>query len=374
MSRQTSKEDQPLNNDEIFDQSSLHPWQIVVRSRTTSTANVFDIQNMLKSENQTLISRKDIAAALDKRNILRQTKVTQISSNLKYVLIQFETSMVMQTFCTDPLTVRDYSITFKPDFRKNNFRFQEPETISFLNVPSEADEDSMTQFVQQYAVVVGRPRYPTETINDIQYLTGTRIYRVHSRREHIPRIIKIFGRQIQCIYRKQPEQQDWLLRKKREEQRHQNALLHSDEDDSTQQNSDMETETEEDQDTQNTDSETETTQDNQKHIEKQHELENNIDMEDKRKPTKMTITPENVINYTSHIEDNTNEQNEKTNNKSKSNQNLINNPNVTQRKSRPQKNQNNNNNYIILTIYPHNYHKKTTHHLPPIKTKTMHSK
>ena len=232
----------------------------------------------------------------------------------------------------------------------------------------------MTQFVQQYAVVVGRPRYPTETINDIQYLTGTRIYRVHSRREHIPRIIKIFGRQIQCIYRKQPEQQDWLLRKKREEQRRQNALLHFDEDDSTHQNSDMETETEEDQDKQNTDSETETTQDNQKHIEKQHELENNIDMEDKRKPTKMTITPENVINYTSHIEDNTDEQNEKTNNKSKSNQNLINNPNVTQRKSRPQKNQNNNNNYIILTIYSHNYHKKTTHHLPPMKTKTMHSK
>ena len=105
----------------------------------------------------------------------------------------------------------------------------------------------------------------------------------------------------------------------------------------------METETEEDQDTQNTDSETETIQDNQKHIEKQHELENNIDNQNKRKPTKMTINPENVINYTSDIEDNTDEQNEKTNNKSKSNQNLINNPNVTQRKSRPQKNQNNNN-------------------------------
>ena len=136
-----------------------------------------------------MISRKDIAAALDKRNILRQTKVIQISSNLKYISIQLETSMLMETFCTDPLTVRDYSITFKPDFRKNNFRYQEPETISFLNVPSEADEDSMTQFVQQYAVVRGRPRYPTETINDIEYLTGTRIYQIHSRREHIPRII-----------------------------------------------------------------------------------------------------------------------------------------------------------------------------------------
>ena len=89
----------------------------------------------------------------------------------------------------------------------------------------------------------------------------------------------------------------------------------------------------------------------------------------------MTITPEDVINYTSHIEDNTDEQNEKTNNKSISNQNLINNPNITQRKRRPQKNQNsNNNNYTGLTIHPHNYHKKTTHRLPPIKTKATHNK
>ena len=251
--------------------------------------------------------------------------------------------MLMETSCTNPLNVRNYSITFKPDFRKNQTRYQEPETISPLNVPSEADEDSMTQFVKQYAVVIGQPRYPTENINDIEYLTGTRIYRVHSRREHIPRIIKIFGRQIQCIYTKQPEQQEWLERKKRQEQRRNNASLHSDEDDSTQQNSDTDTETEEDQDTQNTDSETEATQDNQKHIEKQHELENNIDNQHKRKPTKMTITPENVINYTSDIEDNTDEQNEKANNKSKSNQNLINNSNITQRKSRPQKKQNNKN-------------------------------
>ena len=57
----------------------------------------------------------------------------------------------------------------------------------------------------------------------------------------------------------------------------------------------------------------------------------------------MTIIPENVINYTSDIEDNADEQNEKTNNKSKVNQNLINNQNVTQRKNRPQKNQNNKN-------------------------------
>ena len=123
----------------------------------------------------------------------------RISSNLKYISIQFNTSMVMETFCTNPLKVKNFSISLKPDFSKRQTRYYKPETISFKNVPAEADEDSMTPFVQQYAVVIGKPRYPIETINDIDYLTGTRIYKVHSRKEHIPRTNKIFGRQTQCI-------------------------------------------------------------------------------------------------------------------------------------------------------------------------------
>ena len=43
----------------------------------------------------------------------------------------------------------------------------------------------------------------------------------------------------------------------------------------------------------------------------------------------MTITPENVINYTSETEEKADEQNEQTNNKSKVNQHLNNNQKVT---------------------------------------------
>ena len=138
---------------------------------------------------------KNIAKALHEWNLVRQAKVIQISSNLKCVSVQFEISMVMETFCTNPLNVINFSLTLKPDFTKRQTRYQEWETISFLNVPSEADKDSTTQFDQQYAVVIGHPRYTTEDINDIEYLTGTRIW-VHSRRKHIPRIIKLFGRHI----------------------------------------------------------------------------------------------------------------------------------------------------------------------------------
>ena len=115
----------------------------------------------------------------------------------------------------------------------------------------------MTQFVQQYAVIIGIPRYPVETINDIEYLTGTRIYRVHSRREHIPRIVKLFGRQIQCIYTQQSEQQEWLQRKKREQERQNNNSLNSDND--TKSESHTDTETDDESDHQNTDSDIEKT-------------------------------------------------------------------------------------------------------------------
>ena len=103
-----------------------------------------------------------------------------------------------------------------PDFRKNTKRYMETEVISFLNVPLEADEEAMTQFVQQYATVLGKPRYPVERIDEIEYLTGTRIYHVHSRKKRIPRQITLFGRQIRCIYTNQPDQKAWLEKKKQQ--------------------------------------------------------------------------------------------------------------------------------------------------------------
>ena len=148
MSTQTANEHQQLNDDQIYDESTFCSWHTVIRGRRTSTANAYDIQQLLRTENKDPIIRKDIAKALHDQNLLRQTKVIQISSNLKYVSIQFETSMLMETFCTNPLNVKKFLLTFKPDFTKRHTRYKEQETISFLNVPSEADKDSMTQFVQ----------------------------------------------------------------------------------------------------------------------------------------------------------------------------------------------------------------------------------
>ena len=61
----------------------------------------------------------------------------------------------MEIFCTNPLTVKNFTITFTPDFKKKQQQLYETEIISFLDVPLEAEEETMTQHIQQYATVVG---------------------------------------------------------------------------------------------------------------------------------------------------------------------------------------------------------------------------
>ena len=65
----------------------------VIRGRLTCTANIYHIQKELIDNNKSPITREDIAKALHQRNLLRQTKVIQISSNInKYISIHFRTS------------------------------------------------------------------------------------------------------------------------------------------------------------------------------------------------------------------------------------------------------------------------------------------
>ena len=111
----------------------------------------------------------------------------------------------METFVTEPLKIRDFSITFIPDFKKKPRRQIQYTYISFLNVPSKADGEALTEYVEQHATVAGKPRYPTKKLGEIEYLMGTRVYRVHSITEDIPRLIPLFGRRIKCIYDNQPQ-------------------------------------------------------------------------------------------------------------------------------------------------------------------------
>ena len=205
-----------LNNDELHYEDTYKPWTNVIRGRCTSTANIYDIKKELIDENIAPINCEDVANALHNKNLLRQTRVIQILSNIKYVSITFTTSLIIETFCSESLKIQNFSVKFTPDYRKRKWITRKYHFISFLNVPSEADEEAMTDFVKQYATVVGNPRNPTKTVQGIDYLTGTCIYRVHSITKYIPRPTNLFGTQIKCIYTVQPEYQEQLERKRRE--------------------------------------------------------------------------------------------------------------------------------------------------------------
>ena len=198
-----------LDNDNLnYTNTDNHqPWTTIIRGKCTCTANIYDIQKELLDNNKEPITRESIAKVLQNRNLLQQTKTMQTSSNNKYILIQFNTSQLMETFCSEPFTLNEnFQVTFLLDFRKKQRQAVQFTFISFLNIPSEADEDALSQFVQQFATVAGYPRYPAKTYRYIEYFTGTPINRVFSITKHIPHFNFLFGTQIKCIYTRQPEQ------------------------------------------------------------------------------------------------------------------------------------------------------------------------
>ena len=257
----------------------------------------------------------------------------------------------METFCSEPLQIDDFSIHFLPDFRKKTRRYYDFTYISFLNVLSKAEEEAMTDYVKQFAIVIGNPRYPVKVVKGVQYMTGTPIYRVHSLNKHIPRIINLFGQQIKCIYTSQPEYQEQL--EKRKQQREQ---THNDNDsDTTSNTSETLTHTLLDNET-NTQSQDDNTENQNENVENQmnNQPENDNDHIENLNNTQIIINQINNQSDDNIQTENEPQQNTKsetenmqeqiTKNKTKrqANQHLPNKSNnVTQRK---RKNNNNNNN------------------------------
>ena len=114
----TAQTNSELDDSDLDYNNSYRPWTYAVRGRSTCTANIYHIQEELIHEKLAPLDCDDIVRALHNRNILRQTKVIQISSNKTFISIQFDTSLIMKTFCTEPLQIQDYSVQFKPDFTK----------------------------------------------------------------------------------------------------------------------------------------------------------------------------------------------------------------------------------------------------------------
>ena len=106
----TAQTNSDLDNSDLDYNNSYKPWTFVVSGRSTCTAKVFNIQEELINKKLQSLDYDDVARALHNRNLLQQTKVIQISSNKKFICSQFETSIMIKTFCTEPLKIQDYSV------------------------------------------------------------------------------------------------------------------------------------------------------------------------------------------------------------------------------------------------------------------------
>ena len=137
------------------------PWKSLTKCIKTVTASIRPIQNIFRKEHKQPLTRDDFAEALLKRGVLRNIVTIQISSNQNFVSIEFATKQMMETFCSEPLEIRSFTITFSLD---KKFRPPKLLNISFLNVPPETPEDILIEFVNEYADIKGFPFYPKKGI------------------------------------------------------------------------------------------------------------------------------------------------------------------------------------------------------------------
>ena len=206
--------------------------------------------------------------------------------------------------------------------------------------------------MQQYTTVLGFPRYPTKTHENIQYFTGTCIDRVINIRKHIPRFNFLFGRQIRkYIYTGQPKQK--TFQKKTTAQP-----------DYTERQSETNTETQSDNDTDthvdsnSTQSDTETN-----NTEKNDRYKNNINIDINQEINNQTNTREKTYRYTNNKQlEKQNEKHQQTQtegstNTSKTTKKTLTTEGINKYKTKKQKIRKN----TGSTIYPLNSQKNIFH-------------
>ena len=116
------------------------------------------IQNIFMKEQKQLLDRNDLAKALSRPDILRTISTIQSFSNKNFVFIEFGTQQLMETFCQEPLRIRDFFIHFLHEQKKP--RTQNILNISFLSIPPEMPEEILTEFLKEYGDIKGHPFHP----------------------------------------------------------------------------------------------------------------------------------------------------------------------------------------------------------------------
>ena len=91
----------------------------------------------------------------------------------------------METFCSETILIKGFDIQFRPKKKKKIQLQTNSWNISFQNVPAETPDESLAEFLSQYANIEGVPFYVQKDFNGIPYYTDTRVYQVKVLHEHI---------------------------------------------------------------------------------------------------------------------------------------------------------------------------------------------
>lgn len=100
--------------------------------------------------------------------------------------IEFDPSP-QRKLCLEPLQLQEnYQASFITDYRKPNKKKQKIHFIGFFNVPSEIEDQLLTDFVEQYANMEGPSKRNRKIHYGLEYKTGTRVYTVRNILTHTP--------------------------------------------------------------------------------------------------------------------------------------------------------------------------------------------
>ena len=116
--------------------------------------------------------------------------------------------------------------------------------ISLINIPPERPEQIVTEFLESYADIEGKPMDVQKTHNSKTYCTGTRVYQINKLYQHIPRRLpNMLGRTIICIYHIQPEEQEYYERERKQRQQNNRTQYQQSPDNSDNTNTDSDEDT-----------------------------------------------------------------------------------------------------------------------------------
>ena len=98
-----------------------------------------------------------------------------MSTCYRYISICFKDQETMETFCEEEHHITEtIKMNFIPDYHRKI-------RISIENIPIELQDTKIRNFLSDYVTLAGNTYYPGYRYQNINYITGTGVYKLYDR-------------------------------------------------------------------------------------------------------------------------------------------------------------------------------------------------